>query len=204
MRQNQCAQYIAELAEQRRRGIFVKYYIMFIMISLLWLNIASANTVTIPAGVIMIKEAAFSGDTSLDEVVIPEGCVSIGPRAFAWSSVKSVTLPDSLESIADDAFDHHVSMTAYGYQNSYAQTWCQKHSIPFVSLSTPFEDFTVEYISSSDNPETYSGVRITDWNGSNGRVIIPSVWNNDLLWLKSMLGLLSKKKTCFPYTFQTL
>lgn len=65
---------------------------------------ASAETLCLPAGLTEIGDEAFRGDTSLDEVILPDGLLCIGPGAFADSSVKSVYLPDSLESIDPTAF----------------------------------------------------------------------------------------------------
>ena len=49
-----------------------------------------AATLTLPANLKTIQEEAFYGDTSLDEVVLPEGLERIESRAFAESSVKEI------------------------------------------------------------------------------------------------------------------
>ena len=65
---------------------------------------AMADALWLPSGLKSIEEETFYVDTSLDEVEIPNGVISIGSRAFADSSVKIVYLPDSVQFIADDAF----------------------------------------------------------------------------------------------------
>ena len=43
---------------------------------------ASADELTLPGGLTAIEEEAFSGDTSLNEVILPDGIQSIGTKAF--------------------------------------------------------------------------------------------------------------------------
>ena len=66
---------------------------------------ALADTVSLPINLKTVEASVFEGDISLDEVVIPEGVESIGPRAFADSSVSLVHLPGSLRFVDDTAFD---------------------------------------------------------------------------------------------------
>ena len=70
---------------------------MLISAVLFVLGIAQAATLTLPADTKVIEEEAFYGDTSLDEVVLPEGIERIGERAFANSSLRKINLPDSLQ-----------------------------------------------------------------------------------------------------------
>ena len=68
----------------------------------------------------VIEVEAFYGDDSLDEVVLPEGTVSIGSRAFANSSLRRINLPDSLTIIAnasDDKLRH--SAVVFDEQNVF-------------------------------------------------------------------------------------
>lgn len=65
---------------------------------------AASGSATLPAAATAIEENAFFGAASLQEVIIPEGTTTIGSMAFANSGITEITLPDSLESIAADAF----------------------------------------------------------------------------------------------------
>lgn len=84
---------------------------------------AEAATLTLPANLKTIEAEAFSGDESLDVVVLPNGVTSIGSMAFADSGLTAINLPDSLTYIADDAFDgpEYVRMTAN--EGTYAYNW---------------------------------------------------------------------------------
>lgn len=86
----------------------------FILILLLCLATvpASASTLNIPAETKSIESEAFYGDTSLDTVLLPDGITTIGPRAFANSSLKSINLPGSLLSISDNALPSGVRVSA--------------------------------------------------------------------------------------------
>ena len=70
-----------------------------------------ADTLTLPTALEAIEEEAFYGDESLDEVVVPYGTTSIGPRAFAYSGVRRITIPDTVTEIAEDAFEGTEGLT---------------------------------------------------------------------------------------------
>ena len=78
-----------------------------------------ADTLRIPDSVKEIREKAFYGDDSLDQVVLPEGIEKIGEKAFASSGLKSINLPSSLTDIADDAIDPGVIITVERYTIAY-------------------------------------------------------------------------------------
>ena len=107
---------------------------LILMLSLSVLCAAQADVLTLPAGLKTIEEEAFYGDTSLSEVVLPEGLTTIGSKAFANSRVKWIYIPASVTSIADDAFEGVWSSAAYVYPyiktptNSYAAQWSAAHN----------------------------------------------------------------------------
>ena len=59
---------------------------------------------TIPETVEKINGYAFYDSNDLETVMIPEGVVSIGERAFARSKIKSITIPERLTFIGPYAF----------------------------------------------------------------------------------------------------
>ncbi len=69
-----------------------------ILFALVWItNNAGADRLVVPSSVSAVEEAAFYGDGNLDEVVLPEGLLSIEKLAFARSRINSLNLPRSLE-----------------------------------------------------------------------------------------------------------
>ena len=89
---------------------------------------AMAETLTLPSTLKTIGEEAFAGDTSLDDVVIPDGTVSIESRAFADSSLTRINLPFSLNSIAEDAFQG-TEPRAAATAGTYAYRWAVEHGL---------------------------------------------------------------------------
>ena len=90
---------------------------------------AFADTLTLPAELQTIEEEAFYGDTSLDEVVIPEGTTTIGQRAFADSGLKRIDIPDTVTAIADNAFDGTEDLTVHAMPRTYAAEYAKQHGI---------------------------------------------------------------------------
>ena len=58
----------------------------------------------IPNEVVSIEISAFLGAEHLKTVKIPDGVVSIGDNAFAYSGITSISLPDSISDIGAEAF----------------------------------------------------------------------------------------------------
>lgn len=83
---------------------FAKFWKLCLALALVC-AVASAETLRLPASLTYIGEEAFARDRSLDAVVVPEGTEEIGPRAFAGSSMRSLSLPGSVTRIADDALE---------------------------------------------------------------------------------------------------
>jgi len=73
----------------------------------------SLTSITIPEGVTAISQSAFFGCSSLTSVTIPEGVTSIGPYAFAnCRSLTSITIPEGVTSIGNNVFSGCRSLTS--------------------------------------------------------------------------------------------
>lgn len=107
---------------------------------------ASANAFRLPSQLDSVEEEAFYGDQSIEEAVIPEGATHIDKRAFAYSGLSRIVIPDSVNWIAEDAFDGLGTLTVVCPKGSYAYqyisqrewiTWVNSATLPPVADDTP-------------------------------------------------------------------
>ena len=101
--------------------------VIVLTVGLLVICAAQAADLQLPAGLKRIEGQAFYGDTSLENVVVPDGTEVIDSEAFAYSNVKTVTLPGSLYFIADNAFEGCENLTVDASEGTYAYTWAVKN-----------------------------------------------------------------------------
>ncbi len=127
------------------------------------------GTFILPASLKVIQAEAFYGDASLSKVVLPDGIKRIESRTFAKSTLTEINLPDSLEYIADDAFDGPVRVSISVNEDTYAYQWAVENDYFYASTS-PF-DFTYTPID-----DTYCA--ITGYTGKETALILP-VWTPD-------------------------
>ncbi len=74
-------------------------------------NCSSLHEVVLPEGVISIGSGAFSNCSSLERIYIPEGVLSIGSSAFSsCQSLRHVHIPESVISIGSFAFSSCYSL----------------------------------------------------------------------------------------------
>lgn len=91
------------------------------------------GVLTLPAGLVEIGSEAFAG-TAARRIVLPEGVERIGPRAFAdCPNLKHVSLPGSVEDIAEDAFDGAPEdLILHGEVGSRAEEFAWAHDFVFI------------------------------------------------------------------------
>lgn len=145
--------------------------ILIVLLAILVIYTYSANaeaiqTLNLPTSLETIGGQAFYQDTSLNKVVFPEGATSIESMAFAYSSLQEISLPRSITSIAEDAFDGCGQFKVNAPFGCYAYTWCMEHGYIGSLEPSPAEDFTYEPING-----LYA--RITKYIGSDSIVVIP-------------------------------
>ena len=92
----------------------------------------SSAPLMLPCEMKTIRNEAFLG-TAAEEIVLPEGIVRIGSRAFAGSeTLRLVNLPQSLEAIAADAFAGSENVALICAAESEGQRFAQENGIPYI------------------------------------------------------------------------
>ena len=93
----------------------------------------SGSRLKLPAFLKEIGEEAFAG-CSEESVIVPDGCETIGARAFADSAnLRTITIPASVTSIAADAFDGCAGLTIRTPKGSYASRYAAAHGFGCVA-----------------------------------------------------------------------
>lgn len=80
----------------------------------------SLTSVELPNSLLQIGDAAFASCTLLEELTLPNGVIAIERLALSRSGLKIIFVPDSLETIADNAFSYCNSITEVNYSGSQA------------------------------------------------------------------------------------
>ena len=94
-------------------------------------TIESDGILSLPAALKRVEAEAFAG-TNMQQIIIPDGMTEIGARAFAnCRKLLVVSMPDSIESIADDAFDGCDTQYLCNVANedSYAAQYADSHGL---------------------------------------------------------------------------
>lgn len=109
-----------------------------------FIDCESLVSVNIPDNVTVINDSTFYGCKSLENIELPYGVTTIGNYAFnGCTSLTGITLPYSVTEIGTSAFDNSENLTIYGVKDSYAETYANNNSIPFVEIEGPVTNIEV-------------------------------------------------------------
>ena len=93
----------------KRKWTLFRAWMVFICTMLLIGFVETANAansvINLPENTVRIEAETFRGDVSIKEVILPDTVTTIGPYAFAESSLIRVNVPASVSEIGDGAFD---------------------------------------------------------------------------------------------------
>lgn len=128
---------------------------------------SNLESISLPASVKKLGEGAFGDCSHLHQVVLPENSLTdVGNFAFANcialteldfpksvttlgdgvfmndSALSHVGIPESVQQIGDNAFRNCKNAVIYGKPTSYAQTYAEKHNIPFVAVLDYYDTAT--------------------------------------------------------------
>lgn len=94
---------------------------------------ACNQVMVLPNHLETIQSGAFEG-VNVQEVVLPDGCKSIGSRAFTdCDSLLRITIPDSVQAIARDAFSGCPGFLIVAPTGSYASEFARSNGMMTIS-----------------------------------------------------------------------
>ena len=80
---------------------------------------------------IVVQPQAVAQGSSLVSVTIPDSVTSIGDEAFSSCyALTDITIPDSVSSIGFSAFTFCCSLALTVAPGSYAEKWAQENEVP--------------------------------------------------------------------------
>ena len=131
-----------------KKGFAVLFLLALCMT--LALSSAWADELVLPAGLKEIGEEAFYGSISIDKVVLSNNVTEIKAKAFANSTLSEINLPDSLSTIADDAFEGTNLKKVTASEGSYAWKWAVLNR--YLAAAFPWNSFPVYLPGTSEYP----------------------------------------------------
>ena len=118
----------------------------------------SLMSVIIPDSVTSIGDYAFDGCKSLTSITIPDGVTSLGDSVFYFCrSLTSITIPDSVTSIGDNAFSYCRRLTNITIPDTVTSIGKDTfQDCPFLTATVGRNSFATRYCEENDIPYTYS------------------------------------------------
>ena len=120
---------------------------ILVLFSMLFITDAVIADITIPSNLKVIDAETFYGNDSLDKVNLPEGLETVESKAFALSSVKAINFPDSINYIADDAFEGCNISSVSVKEGTYSFDYAVRHHM---GIEFPPETPVIDYVDTID------------------------------------------------------
>ena len=99
----------------------------------------NVEEIVFASGTTQIPPYMFSGSSKIKEFDIPNTVTKIGDHAFYYcTALTYITIPSSVSEIGENAFANCPDLTIYGSAGSYAETYANANSIPFIA-GTPLD-----------------------------------------------------------------
>ena len=138
------------------------------------------QSINLPKSLTYLAAGAFSGCSSLEEIVIPDGITKLSKTFRGCTSLKKVVIPDSVTSIDYDTFLDKVggtnllkNVTIYCNEGSYAETFAYNNGIKCVvqtikpenPFGTPFYIESREVSIKNNKPQINISLKNIDYDG---------------------------------------
>lgn len=125
-----------------------------------FINCDALTSVSLPASLEKMGSSVFQGCERVVSIFIPEHVSIIGANTFSsCPKLEKVQIPFGVTEIGRNAFSNSPKVSIEGYKTSYAETYANQNSIPFVSLPLPREmKYTVV---DSVSAQVYTGSTLT-------------------------------------------
>ena len=112
-----------------------------------FLGCKSLKEVKLPASLKYISEQALHGCTGLEEIIVPEGTVSISMHAFGSTGLKKITLPASITSLSAP-FEGCTNLKNGNFvivapEGSYAYNWAVEGNISVIASGSEQQTQTI-------------------------------------------------------------
>lgn len=108
-------------------------------------NCANLSEVTLGAGLSKVEACTFYGCPMLTSIVLPYSIQSIGQSAFAnCTGLTEITIPRATTSIYSNSFTYPTTMTVYGVEGTYAETWATNVGATFVNKEINATEIVLE------------------------------------------------------------
>lgn len=117
-----------------------------------------------------LGQATFYYCTQLKKVLIPDSIESIEDDAFSWcNNLKSIYIPESVKTISPEIFSYCKSTTIYGTKGSAAQKYAKSAGFTFVEVKK-YTD-SASGVSVYANVPTGSELKVSLQSSSENRVV---------------------------------
>lgn len=97
-------------------------------------NCKKLSSISLPKGLLSVGRSAFNGCESLSKIKLPNTVKSIGVYAFRNIPDIKITIPKSVESIADNTFDGCKNVVICGEKGSFAYEFAVEKGFKFKSI----------------------------------------------------------------------
>ena len=97
-------------------------------------NSKELRSINLPNGLMSIGRSAFNGCEKLKKIKLPDTVKTIGVYAFKNITNIKITIPKSVESIADNAFEGCKNVEIFGVDGSFTQKYALHKGYKFYSI----------------------------------------------------------------------